>query len=240
MMKKRLLVFSGWLGLLSLIFLIQECWAGVVIEELHRDMEGRMGRVIRYFSEGQFRTDHPEGGVSTIIDFKGDRMVMIDHSSRSYVEIKFSRWEKEVGERLKKSMPEIKPQERRITVRGTGEKALINGYQTEKVEIRADGELIEENWMTRDVDFREVEKVMERVAKGFSKDFKVEMKEGREIYEKLKSYGIPILIKDHTLTYGLGPINVMEVRKIEKKGLGDEVFLPPAGYQRIIPEAPKK
>ncbi len=239
-MKKRLLVFSGLIGFLLSVVLISECRAGMVIEEFHRDMEGRMGRVIRYFSEDQFRTDHPEGGVSTIIDFKGDRIVMIDHPSKSYIEIKFSRWEKEVAERLKKSMPEIKPKERRVTVRGTGEKALINGYQTEKVEIRADGELIEENWMTRDVDFREVEKVMERVAKGFSKDFKVEMKEGREIYEKLKSYGIPILIKDYTLTYGLGPINVMEVRKVEKRELTGEVFLPPAGYQRIIPEAPKK
>lgn len=240
MMKKTALFFSGWLVLLLSHYLIQECWAGVVIEELHRDMEGRMGRIIRYFSESQFRTDHPEGGVSTIIDFKGDRIVLIDHTSRSYVEIKFSRWEKEVAERLKKSMPEIKPKERRITVRGTGEKALINGYQTQKVEIAADGELIEENWMTRDVDIQEVERVMERVAKGFSKDFKVEMKEGKEIYEKLKSYGIPILIKDYTITYGLGSILVMEVKKIEKKDLGNEVFLPPAGYQRIIPEAPRR
>jgi hypothetical protein len=32
----------------------------------------------------------------------------------------------------------------------------------------------------------------------------------------------------------------MEVRKVEKRDLGGEVFLPPAGYQRIIPEAPKK
>jgi hypothetical protein len=32
----------------------------------------------------------------------------------------------------------------------------------------------------------------------------------------------------------------MEVRRIEKKDLGNEVFLPPAGYQRIIPEATKK
>jgi len=239
-MKKRFIVFSGLLGFLLTVLSSPVCRAGMVIEELHRDMGGRMGRIIRFYSGDQFRTDHPEGGVSTIIDFKEDRIVMIDHPSRSYVEIKFSRWEKEVAERLKKSMPEIKPQERRVSVNGTREKALINGFQTEKVEIRADGELIEENWMTRDVDFREVEKVMERVAKGFSKDFKVEMKEGREIYEKLKPYGIPILIKDYTLTYGLGPINVMEVRKVEKRDLGGEVFLPPTGYQRIIPEVPKK
>jgi hypothetical protein len=240
MMKKRLIVFSGLIGFLLSVVLIPVCHAGMVIEELHRDAEGRMGRIIRYYSESQFRTDHPEEGISTIIDFREDRIVMIDHGSKSYVDIKFSRWEKEVAEKLKKMMPEMKSQERRIAVNRTGEKAFVNGFQTEKVEIRADGELIEENWMTRDVDFREVERVMERVAKGFSKDFKVEMKEGREIYEKLKSYGIPILIKDYTRTYGLGSIVVMEVKKIEKKDLGSQIFLPPAGYQRIIPEAPKK
>ncbi len=239
-MKKSILFLTGWFILFLSQHMVQECYAGIVIEELHRDVEGKMGRVVRYFSEEQFRTDHPEGGVSTIIDFRGDRIVMIDHTSRSFVEIKFSRWEKEVAEKLKKSMPEIKTKERRITVRRSGEKALINGFQTEKIEIRADGELIEENWMSRDVDFREVERVMERVAKGFSKDFKVEMKEGREIYEKLKPFGIPILIRDYTLTYGLGPITVMEVKKIEKKELGTEIFLPPTGYQRIIPEAPKR
>jgi len=239
-MKRRVLLWGGCFIFLFLQVWIPKGWAGVVMEELHRDTDGRMNRIIRYFSEERFRTDHPEGGISTIIDFKGDRIMMIDHVSRSYVEIRFSKWEKEVAERLKRGLPEVKPKERRIIVRRTGEKVLINGFQTEKVEIRADGELIEENWMTRDVDLREVEKVMERVAKGFSKDFKVEMKEGREIYEKLKPFGIPILIRDYTLTYGLGPITVMEVKQIEKKELGMEIFLPPAGYQRIIPETPKR
>lgn len=58
-MKKTALFFSGWLIFLLSHFLI-ECWAGVVIEELHRDTDGRMNRVIRYYSGEQFRTDHPE------------------------------------------------------------------------------------------------------------------------------------------------------------------------------------
>ena len=94
--------------------------------------------------------------------------------------------------------------------------------------------------MTRDVEMQEIGKVMDRVAQGFSKDFKLEMKEGREIYEKLKPYGFPILIKDYSMTYGLGAIDRVEVKRMEKKELKDEVFFPPAGYQRIIPESPKK
>ena len=81
---------------------------------------------------------------------------------------------------------------------------------------------------------------MDRVAKVFSKDFWHEMKEGREIYEKLKPYGFPVLIKDYTMTYGLGVIDRVEVKKIEKKELKEEVFLPPPGYLKIIPDSSKK
>jgi hypothetical protein len=165
---------------------------------------------------------------------------MIDHRSKNYVEVKLSQWEKEVARRLKKESPGVKLRKRDIIARKTGKKAVINGFQTEQVEILAGGELIEENWVTRDVEMKEIEPVMDRVAQVFSKDLRHEMKEGQEIYEKLKPYGFPVLIKDYTMTYGLGAIDRVEVKKIEKKELKEEVFLPPPGYQKIIPEAPKK
>jgi len=239
-MKRIASVIQGMMTIFSLIFLSQECVAGVVIEQVMKDMEGRASTVFLSFSDNRLRTDHPEGGVTTIMDFKSDRMVMIDHRSKSYVETKFSQWEKEVSKQLKKELPGIKAKPRKILVRKTGETTIINGFRTEKIQILADGELMEENWVTRDVDMEEIGKVMERIAQGFSKDFRSEMKEGREIYEKLKPYGFPILIKDYTITYGLKASDVLEVKKIEKKELKDEVFFPPSGYERIIPELPKK
>jgi hypothetical protein len=222
-----------------LIFLSQECVAGVAIEQMVKDMEGRASTVFLYFSENQFRTDHPEGGLATIIDFKNDRMVMIDHRSKSYVETKFSQWEKEVAKGLREGASVVKSKARKIVIRKTGETAVINGFRTEKIQILADGELIEENWVTRDVAMEEIGKVMDRIAQGFSKEFRSEMREGREIYEKLKPYGFPILIKDYTIAYGLG-MDVLEVKKLEKRELKEEVFLPPSGYERIITELPKK
>jgi hypothetical protein len=217
-----------------------KCLGGMVVEQMVRDQNGSPSIVLLYFSGYCFRTDHPDGGMATIMDFKEDRLVMIDHRSKSYVEIKLSQWEREVANRLKKEMPGVKPKERKITVRKTGQTALINGFQTEQIEILAGGELIEENWVTRDVEMKEIEKVMDRVAQVFSKDFKLEMEEGREIYEKLKPYGFPILVKDYSMTYGLKAIDRVEVKKMEKKELKDEFFLPPSGYQRVIPEVPKK
>lgn len=235
-MKKMVSMVWGLTVVLLLILMFRECLAGVAIEQVMRDGEGNASKVFITFSENKFRTDHPGGGMTTIIDFQEDRMVMIDHRSKQYVEIRFSQWEKEVSERLKKSAPDTKAKSRKILVKKTGETAIINGFQAEKVEILVDGKLVEENWVTRDVEMKEIEKVMDRVAQGFSKEFRSEMKEGREIFEKLKPYGFPILIKDYSMTYGLGGIDALEVKKLEKKELKDEVFLPPSGYQRIIPE----
>jgi hypothetical protein len=220
--------------------MIGECTAGVAVEQVVRDQNGVPSKALLYFSGSRFRTDHQERGLTTVLDFKEDRLVMIDHRSRNYVEVKLSQWEREVAKRLKKELPGVKLKKREVIVRKTGRTAVINGFQTEQVEILAGGELIEENWVTRDVDVKEIEQVMDRVAQGFSKDFRREMEEGREIYEKLKSFGFPVLIKDYTMTYGLGAIDRVEVKKMEKKELKEEVFLPPAGYQKIVPEPSNK
>jgi len=239
-MKKRISRISGSLILLFLVLLSQDCIAGVVIEQVVKDRDGRPSKVVLSFSKDRFRTDHPESGQTTIIDFGGDRIILVDHSARGYVDVRFSQWEKEVSQHFKKSAPEVKSQARKITVRNTGETATISGFSTEKVEVLADGELIEEDWMTRDVNMKDVEKVMEKVATGFSKGFKDETKEGREIYEKLKPYGFPILVKDYAMSHGLGAIEVLEVKKIENKELSKEVFSPPKGYKRIFPEPMEK
>jgi len=239
-MKKLVSLFGGFLAAILFVLPFQEGIAGVVIEQAVKDRDGNASNVFLYFSDYQLRTDHPEGGLSTIMDLKDDRLIMIDHRSRSYVDMKFSQWQEEVSKRLKKESPGIKPKARKIVVKRAGESAVINGFQTEKIQIWADGELMEENWVTRDVDMREFEKVMEKVAQGLSKEFRSDTKEGQEIYEKLKPYGFPILVKDYAITYGLGPVNVLEVKKIERKDLKEDIFLPPPDYRRVIPEVPKK
>ena len=214
--------------------------AGVVIEQQVKDPEGKPTQVTLYYSENQLRTDHPESGQTTILDFKGDRIMLIDHPSKSYFLMKLSEWEKEMANQLRKNNPAIRPRERVITVRRTRETAKINGFNTEKIQVLADGELIEEHWMTKDIDIGEANRVMERATQQFSEEFRSELKEGREIHRKLEPYGFSILLKDYTLTSGLQAIDILEVKKIEKKEVKTEVFLPPTGYQRMVPQAPKQ
>jgi hypothetical protein len=217
----------------------QECAAGVVVHQVMKDKEGGVSNVVVSYLGERMRTDSVEAGLTTVMDFKEDRMLMIDHRSKNYVEVKLSRWEREMMDRIKRESHGTRPRAKKISVRKTGERAVINGFQTEKVQVFADRDLIEENWMTRDVDLAEVEKVMDRVAQGFSRDFRMEMHEGREIYENLKRYGFPILVKDYSITQGL-PIEILEVKKWERKDIGEETFRAPQGYERIVTEPPKK
>jgi hypothetical protein len=217
----------------------QECAAGVVVHQVMKDKEGGVSNVVVSYLGERMRTDSVEAGLTTVMDFKEDRMLMIDHRSKNYVEVKLSRWEREMMDRIKRESHGTRPRAKKISVRKTGERAVINGFQTEKVQVFADRDLIEENWMTRDVDLAEVEKVMDRVAQGFSRDFRMEMHEGREIYENLKRYGFPILVKDYSITQGL-PIDILEVKKWERKDIGEETFRAPQGYERIVTEPPKK
>ena len=232
-MKRRRFGFGFLLLVLSVLLVSQEGLAGVMIDQVMKDREGMSSRVTLYFSGERLRTDDVDNGLSTIMDFKGDRRVMVDHRTKNYIDVKFSQWEKEVAEQFRKDLHAVQPRARKIVVRRAGETATINGFRTEKVEVFADGERIEENWMTRDVDMSEIEKVMERVSRGFSADFRNQMAEGREIYEKLKPYGFPILVKDYVVTAGLEGLNVLEVKKLEKKELSEELFLPPKGYERV-------
>jgi len=92
---------------------------------------------------------------------------------------------------LKQESPEVRPKERKIVVRKTGKTSTINGFQTEQIEILAGGELIEENWVTRNVEMREVEHVMDRVAQGFSKDFGLGTKEAGRFMRNSNPMGSP-------------------------------------------------
>lgn len=240
-MNHKIILFLGWLIPLIIVFSNGHALAGMVIGQILKNKDGNPSKVVYYFSEHQFRTDHDDAGLSTIMDFKGDRLVMIDHRSKKYVEVKLSQWEKETAKQLKKEFPGMKKsKERRISVRATGRTAVINGFSTEQVEILADNERIEENWMTRDVEIKQIQKVMDRVAQGFSKEFRTEMKEGREIYEKLKPFGFPILVRDYETSFGLGAIDRVEVKTVEKRELEESLFHPPAGYQEVVPESGKK
>ncbi len=215
-------------------------FGAVIIEQQVRDQDGKPSQVLIYCSENKLRTDYPEGGLTTILDFRNDRILLVDHRSKNYVETGLTQWEKEVSKNLKKENPGLRATERKITVKRTGETATIHGFGAEKVQVLADGQLVEEHWMTKDILFAEVNAIMEKAAFPLSRELGSQLKEGREIHEKLRPYGFSIVVKDYEATYGVKGTEVIEIKRVEKKELKDEVFQPPKGYERITPKPDRK
>ena len=105
-MKKRTLMVCV---ILSILFLIAQLSnGGIIIDQRVKDNEGKTAQVILYCSENQLRTDHPESGLSTIMDLKADQIVLIDHRSKGYLSMKLSQWEKELAKRLKERRPQMR------------------------------------------------------------------------------------------------------------------------------------
>jgi len=238
-MKKRGLCL-GLLSILSLGIFLENALGGVVIEQVMRERGGKVSKATLSFSDQRFRTDQEEKGATVIIDFGKDLMILVNHQLRTYTEMKFSQWEKEVARLLKMESSATKSKTRKIVVKRTEEKVIVNGFNTEKIDILADGELIEENWVTQDVNLADVEKLMERVARSFSRNYGIEMKEGKEIYEKIKSHGFPVLVRDYSMTVTRAPIDRLEVTRIERVDLKEDVFLPPSLYQQTNPSDSQK
>jgi hypothetical protein len=184
-MKKQIAISLGVITIL--LFTVHRSAAGVVIEQQMKDKEGNATQVVLYCSEDQLRTDHPESGLTTILDFKGDQILLIDHRSKGYLLMKLSQWEKEVAKELKKNNPAIRPKERVIAVKRFGETANLNGVNAEKIQVFADGELIEEH-CGQDIDMGG-----RRHGKGYS-GFQcfAELKEDRRSI-KVKPYGFSVL-----------------------------------------------
>src|SRR4030067_2681731 len=88
MSSRRKILSISWKVLVSftLLLMFQECLAGVVVEQVVREREGSPSKVFLYFSEYRFRTDHREGGLTTIMDFRADRLGMIHHPPQSQFE----------------------------------------------------------------------------------------------------------------------------------------------------------
>jgi hypothetical protein len=226
-----------FLAVLLILFHFGECTAGVIIEQVLKDRDGLSSRIMLSFSGQRVRTDDLDRGLTTIMDFKADRMIMIDHKAKNFVEVKFSDWEREMAQRLKEDFNSIPGKHRKIVVARTGQTATMNGFRTERIDVSADGELIEENWVTREVDLSEIDTVMERLSAMFSREFRSEVREGREIYERVRAFGVPVLIKDHAMTHGLGAIDVLEIKRVQKREIKEQAYLAPEGYDRITAPA---
>jgi hypothetical protein len=144
---------------------------------------------------------------------------------KAYLEMKFDEVEqmgKGVSD-MQKGMGLEKPGEKIGELKKTGEKRKINGYPCELYTQQV-GDQVNEYWITKEL-------TMKQVMGEFADHMKSFGKAGGQAAQQealMKIDGYPIL----TVTKSRYGTNQNEVMKIEKKGLSNDLFAIPAGYQK--------
>lgn len=180
-------------------------------------------RMVIHFREDSVRLDLGKEQSSTIIDLNANLVLVIDHGEKSYAQFSLNVW---------KTMPGVQqplPEKLALKVKKTGERKLINGFPTSKVEIYDQDRLVEELWVTQDSRFAELERIAKRWERKFQESFLGKIAGGREL--ALDIGGFPVM----TVSHG-GPGGVVtrsEVKRVSVGKLPDHMFGPPKGYSQL-------
>ncbi|NIS71980.1 MAG: DUF4412 domain-containing protein [Proteobacteria bacterium] len=217
------------IGILLLSVSVPIVRAGTVIDQDTIDVWGKKSGLILSYSNKRLRLDQKDEKLSTIIHFRNDRILILDHTSRTYIVYPLSKWEKQVSQKIgeKEAVPK-----REIRVESTGAEKEINGFETKQIQVFIDGELFQDIWATQDVNLGDM---LKEIKKGFghlSGFSKAEMEEKEEIYRKVKKWGFPVLTTEYRRVLGKTLKEITEVNRIETRKLSSDLFTPPRDYKQ--------
>jgi len=205
---------------------------GTVIDQNMIDIYGKNSGLTLFYANKMLRIDQKDGRLSTIMDFKKKRMVILDHGSKSYVAYPFSVWKKKVAQTIETKKGARK---RTIRVEPTGAKKKLNGFQTQEIHLFIDDRLFQKKWVTQDVDLKDMLETVRKAFGRLSGFSKIEMQEKEEIYHKVSKRGVPILTYEYQQVGGRDFKEVTEIKRVETKKLDSRLFSPPATYTERKP-----
>lgn len=181
-----------------------------------------------YIKGPSLRVDMDQAeGENTFVVMDAKKKVMRTYfpDSQTYLEMTFDEIE-EMGEGLfdmQKEMGAEGPAEKPGELKKTGEKKKINGYPCERYTQQV-GDDINEYWITKEVTTKQIMGDFAQYMEALSKTGGLSVQQ--EALMKIDGYPIVTVTRDK---YGTLE---SEVIKIEKKGLSNDLFAVPAGYQK--------
>jgi len=179
------------------------------------------------FGDKVLRADNAEMNSSIIMDFKGNKMYMIQHAAKMYMELDIaalSAQMKDMIERVK-----VKDQGSMVVIKETGEHKTINGFACEKLAVVKNGKEVGEIWVTKDIKDKDVSGVYQQFFEmAGAQNQSQQAIERLEGLKKAISMGFPIQtvhIEED------GSKNIVEVLSAGQKTVSADYFVPPKDYQ---------
>jgi len=201
-----------------------------------------------FYKSGKFKTSNLATGKDMVFRFDKELTWSIDHKNKSYTEMTFAQMQEgmdKMKSAMKESMKDMSPEERKMmekmmgknlgkmfggeepgiemSVKRTGKKKTILGYNCELIYLNLNDEPMMEMWVTDKLSMgTDLLEVYEKM--GFIK--------GNLTDEAKKINGIPLANK-MTMDMGMGKMeSETEVNKVVKTSVSDSEFEIPRGYKK--------
>ncbi|MBI5206311.1 MAG: DUF4412 domain-containing protein [Candidatus Firestonebacteria bacterium] len=223
---------------ISLVFPIS-LYAGVIIEQIEgsTNYSGTLNTVL-YFSGDNMRTDELESNITTISRFREDTGYSVSHKKKTFIKYKLSEKARELTKIISQNSEKViedtsLPVKKQLKIIKTGDTKVINGFNVSRLNVIDDNKIIEEVWVTNDIDMSEVKNIIKKIKKQHELPPGFNNNEEYEVSKAIEDNGFLILSKRYSEILGENLEDFIEVKKIEKKKLEDDIFLPPEEYREL-------
>lgn len=251
-----------------LFFSTFQSYAGLVLErERYEEGSSQKMKGTIYMQDNKIKSFDEEGQFSAIFDLDTGEMIQVDNLSKRYSStqaVDYFAYYKQYALKMKAAMvqqlSELPPNQRaqaegmmkrqgielpgnsaravRITLKNTGDKKKIAGYESAKYEIYRDGKLDEEIWTSNDIRFQE-EIDMNKMVDYLRELRKIEdgmrgssslSQEAEQVYTEVFSSGFPMKTIDYPLS---GNSIVEQTIKVSNRKIDSSEFQAPKGYTKV-------
>jgi len=252
-----------FLFLILLFSISNYSFAGLILEQVSyiRNNPDKKGKGKIYISDNKIKFVIENFETEVIFDLDKSKLIRIDHKSKTYAESSLQKYinaiqnkwliEKKEIKRQLANMPEKQRtfktnllkqrgidiygdlQKNEITFKETKDIANINGYNMKKYELLEGGKLIEEIWLSKDLDELDYNKLgsyygeMHKLSMNLFLDSVVQ-ENLDETLQNLFKNGYPLKSVD----YKTRGIRIEEVLNVKQLDIPTAEFSPPEGYKK--------
>ncbi len=206
-------------------------WADTVMEQketVYVDGQEKANmKTVMTYGEGYMRSDTPKMNASMIMNFKADKVYMIQHANKGYIEAPISML-MGMADSKEKSAPKAAATP---AFKKTGKKEKINGFACEQLLVTSSDGASMEVWVTKAINNKKITEVYKKLMK-FGATQNPQASERSKSMEEVLNSGFPI----RTVETRGNQKHIMEVTAVKEKKSNPATALPPKGYSPMSPQ----
>lgn len=202
--------------------------AGWLIKQKQGQGPAGQMEMITYFGDEAIRTEQPGSNMAIIINLKTNRMYMLIHHKKAYIEVDIDQMNKAMDAQ-RKMMGKEEKSDVKITIDKTKKKETINGFPCQKVVVKDNGQPIADLWVSKKLSDPELMKTYRKMQEVGGPEGQGPNTSLAQAVKQIAEIGFPVKIVYHNKK---GQTQESVVTEAKKKAFDAKQFTPPKGYTK--------